>query len=307
MLIDEQITGTVFDLQRFSVHDGPGIRTIVFFKGCTLRCRWCSNPESQHWEKQLAFIKRDCIQCNKCTAACNYNALQISPHFTVDKERCVLCGDCSDICYPGALAMEGRIVNVVELMTELRRDNSHYRRSGGGITLSGGEAIAQATFSAELLKACKHEGWHTAVETAAFVPQEKFEKTLPYIDLVLLDIKHADSKKHEQFVGKPNELILENAKFIASFPNTELVVRVPLIPGFNDQQDELLAIANIADKLPGVKHLHILPYHRMGENKYGYLNYEYAMGDVKPPKPEDVSKLREAVEKYTSLTCQIGG
>lgn len=305
--MNEPITGTVFDIQRFSVHDGPGIRTIVFFKGCTLRCRWCSNPESQEWTRQLAFIKRDCIQCNKCVEACEYDALQISPSFYVIKDRCILCGDCADVCYPGALAMEGEVVTVPDLMKQLRRDSNHYRRSGGGITLSGGEAVAQADFSAELLKACKREGWNTAIETAAYVPQEKFEKTLPYIDLVLLDIKHANSQKHEQFVGKPNDLILENARFIASFPNTELVIRVPLIPGFNDQDDEVLAIANIANSLPDVKHLHLLPYHRMGENKYGYLNYEYRMGDVKPPNPEDVSRLRELVEKNTSLTCQIGG
>lgn len=305
--MNEPITGTVFDIQRFSVHDGPGIRTIVFFKGCTLRCCWCSNPESQEWTRQLAFIKRDCIQCNKCVEACEYDALQISPSFYVIKDRCILCGDCADVCYPGALAMEGEVVTVPDLMKQLRRDSNHYRRSGGGITLSGGEAVAQADFSAELLKACKREGWNTAIETAAYVPQEKFEKTLPYIDLVLLDIKHANSQKHEQFVGKPNDLILENARFIASFPNTELVIRVPLIPGFNDQDDEVLAIANIANSLPDVKHLHLLPYHRMGENKYGYLNYEYRMGDVKPPNPEDVSRLRELVEKNTSLTCQIGG
>lgn len=307
MSLNEQITGTVFDIQRFSVHDGPGIRTIVFLKGCPLRCRWCSNPESHDWTRQLAFIKRDCIQCNKCVEACNYDALQIIPSFDVKKDQCVLCGDCASVCYPGALAMEGNIVTVPDLIKELRRDSNHYRRSNGGVTLSGGEAIAQADFSAELLKACKREGWHTAVETAAYVPQEKFEKTLPYIDLVLLDIKHADSKKHELFVGKPNELILENAQFIASFPSTELIIRVPLIPSFNDQPEEILAIANIASHLPGVKHIHLLPYHRMGENKYGYLNYEYRMGDIKPPNPDDVSQLKALVEKHTSLICQIGG
>ncbi len=307
MSTEEQITGTVFDIQRFSVHDGPGIRTIIFLKGCPLRCRWCSNPESQDWQRQLAYNINDCIHCGKCLQACNHNALSFTPIFHVNKEKCILCGDCSNACYPGALHMEGELKTVPELIKELKRDNNHYRRSGGGITLSGGEALAQATFSAALLQACQEQGWHTAVETAACVPREKLEKTLPYINLVLLDIKHADSKKHEAFTGKPNELIQENARFIASFPNTELIIRVPVIPGFNDQPEEIAAIARIADSLPGVKKIHLLPYHRMGENKYDYLQYNYAMKGIIPLTIEQINHLKQVVEQNSSLLCQVGG
>ena len=305
--MSEEITGTVFDIQRFSVHDGPGIRTIVFLKGCPLRCRWCSNPESQEWVRQLAYIQADCIKCGKCVQACQYNALDFTSGFHVDKDKCVLCGDCSAVCYPGAMVMEGKIRTVSDLIKELRRDNTHYRRSGGGITLSGGEALAQATFSAALLKACQAEGWHTAVETAAYVPREKIAQTLPYLNLVLLDIKHADSKKHEQYVGQPNELILENAHYIASFPNVELIIRVPVIPGFNDQPEEIAAIAKIANSLPGVKKLHLLPYHRMGENKYDYLKYDYKMKGIDALSPERAAYLKTVVEQNASLHCQIGG
>lgn len=303
----EKLTGTVFDIQRFSVHDGPGIRTIVFFKGCPLRCRWCSNPESQEWVRQLVYLKQHCIHCGKCLEACPQSALDFSNGFFVDKSKCDLCGKCVQACYPGALNMEGEIKTVSALISELRKDSIHYRRSGGGVTLSGGEALAQADFAVALLKACKDEGWHTAVETAANISREKLALTLPYLDMVLLDIKHADSLKHEQYVGKPNDIILENAHYIANTPNVELVIRVPVIPGFNDQPDEIAAIAKIADNLPGVQKIHLLPYHRMGENKYDYLQRDYEMKGIKPSENSHIGQLKIVVEQNSSLTCQIGG
>ncbi|WP_434778168.1 glycyl-radical enzyme activating protein [Neisseria sp. Ec49-e6-T10] len=302
----EQMTGTVFNIQRFSVHDGPGIRSIVFFKGCHLRCEWCSNPESQDWRAQLMFVQSDCMQCGQCVKACPHQAIAFNPSFSLNKEQCTLCGQCVEVCYSGALILEGYQATVPELIKELRKDAIQYRRSGGGITLSGGEALAQPDFCAQLLKACKEEGWHTAIETAAFVPRENIEKVLPYLDLVLMDIKHANSTKHTCYTGKPNEPILENAKLFDQ-ADVELIIRVPVIPGFNDKVEEIIDIAKIAASLSSVKELHLLPFHRMGENKYQHLQYEYKMKGVVPIVSEKIIQLKETVEQATQLHCQIGG
>ena len=302
----EQPTGIVFNIQRFSVHDGPGIRSIVFFKGCRLRCEWCSNPESQDWRPQLMLLKPNCIYCGHCEPACGNGAISFNPEPSINREKCTTCGSCVDVCYSQALSIAGQQRTVPELITELRKDSVHYRRSGGGITLSGGEALAQPEFCAAMLAACKGEGWHTAVETTAFAPQSVLEQVLPNLDLVLLDIKHADSAKHERHTGKTNELILENAAFIAAFPGVKLTIRVPVIPGFNDQPEEIAAIAAIARSLPGVTNLHLLPYHRMGENKYDHLQYEYKLKGVAPTGPEKIQALKRIVES-TGLSCQIGG
>lgn len=258
----EKTKGRIFNIQRFSIHDGSGIRTIVFFKGCVLRCAWCSNPESQ-----------------------NFDIEKISEN---GRERTV-----------------GRDVTVEEIMPEILADVPYYRRSGGGVTLSGGEVLCQADFAAELLKECKKCGIHTAIETAASLPFEKIEKLLPYLDLCLMDVKHINSEKHEEYTGHGNSVILENAKKLSE-SGVELIIRTPVIPTFNDTKEEIKAISDFARSLRGVRELHLLPYHRLGSDKYAGLGRNYSMKDIEPPSDEKMRYLLSVAEE-SGLKCQIGG
>ncbi len=257
-------SGRIFDIQRYSLHDGPGIRTIVFLKGCYLRCRWCCNPESQEYKIQ-------------------------------------------EMARAGRLEIMGRDVTVGSLMDELAQDRRYYERSGGGITLSGGECMAQPDFSEALLRACHDYGFDTAIETTAFATREIVERLLPHVDHFLMDIKHMDSKKHAEFTGKPNEQILENAKYIASNAK-ELIIRVPTIPTFNATPDEISAIARFASSLDGVRELHLLPYHRLGQDKYTGLGRPYLMDGIEPPTNDLMADLLKVAKRAApNLHVQIGG
>ena len=256
------LTGRIFNIQRFSVHDGPGIRSIVFLKGCPLRCRWCCNPESQ--------------------------SFKIETMIENGKEKTV-----------------GRDVSVREILDTIIRDMPYYRRSGGGMTLSGGEFSAQGEFSYALLKGAKDMGISTAVESAASVSFDVIEPMLSYIDVYMMDIKHMDPEKHKQFTSRDNKLILENAKKIAERAN-KLIIRVPVIPTFNDTEEEIFAIASFAKTLKGVEEIHLLPYHRLGYDKYIGLGREYLMGDVQTPSKEHMDKLKKSAE-CSGLRVVIGG
>ncbi len=256
------VRGRIFDIQRFSVHDGPGVRTIVFLKGCPLRCRWCCNPESQSYEIE-------------------------------------------EMMQNGAVKTVGRDVTVGEVINTVLKDRVYYRRSGGGLTLSGGEMLMQPDFSAALLKAAKSNGITTAVETTSFAPFSVIEKVLPYIDTYLMDIKHIDSVKHKEYTNQPNELILENALRIAK-SGKRLIIRTPVIPGFNDTPDEIAAIARFASSLPGVEEMHILPYHRIGQDKYAGLSREYTLSHLVPPDNDKMESLLKVVCSY-GLKGKIGG
>lgn len=256
--------GRIFDIQRFSVHDGPGIRTIVFLKGCILRCRWCCNPESQRFEIETMIVH--------------------------GKEKVI-----------------GKDVTVREVMETVVKDRPYYRRSGGGITLSGGESLLQPEFASALLKAAKEAGINTALESTACAPFENVSKLLPWLDTYLLDIKHMDADKHRKFTGKTNRLILENAEKIARSKAVELVVRVPVIPGFNDTREEIEKIAAFARGLSGVRKMHLLPYHRLGQDKYIGLGRKYELEGVLPPSGGHMDMLRKAAEEKAGIVCQIGG
>ncbi len=262
MEINTSIKGRIFDIQRFSIHDGPGIRTIVFLKGCVLRCRWCCNPESQEFAVQQMIVG-------------------------------------------GKPKTIGRDVTVDEVMAEVLKDMAYYRRTGGGLTLSGGECLCQPDFAAALLYSAKQMGLSTAIESTACAKYENIQKLLPYLDVYLLDIKHMDSDKHKAFTGQPNELILENARKLALDAN-ELIVRVPVIPTFNDTPQEIKAIASFANSLPNVKELHLLPYHRLGRDKYTGLGREYTLNDIEPMPKAKMEYLLQVAET-SGLKCQIGG
>ncbi len=256
------VKGRIFDIQRFSVHDGPGIRTIVFLKGCALRCKWCCNPESQNYAIE---------------------------EMEIDGKKKVV----------------GRDVTVGEVMDIIKSDMPYYRRSGGGLTLSGGESLCQPDFAVALLRAAKENSINTAMESTGFAKFDVIEQYLPYLDLYLMDIKHMNSKKHAQFTSKPNELILGNAKKIAKQAK-KLIIRVPVIPTFNDTEEEILEIAEYASELPNVNELHLLPYHRLGQDKYKGLGRAYELMDLVPPSDEHMQRLLKAAET-TGLKCQIGG
>ena len=262
MEIDTSVKGRIFDIQRFSIHDGPGIRTIVFLKGCVLRCRWCCNPESQEYAIQEMTLN-------------------------------------------GKTSVVGRDVTVDEVMETVLKDRAYYRRTGGGLTLSGGECLCQPDFSAALLYAAKQMGLSTAIESTACAKYENIQKLLPNLDVYLLDIKHMDSDKHRAFTGVPNELILENARKLAVDAN-ELIIRVPVIPTFNDKPEEIKAIAKFANSLPNVKELHLLPYHRLGRDKYAGLGREYSLADIEPMPKAKMEYLLQVAET-SGLYCQIGG
>ncbi len=258
------ISGRIFDIQRYSIHDGPGIRTIVFLKGCALRCRWCCNPESQSFEIETMVIN-------------------------------------------GKSKVMGKDVTVAEVMETVRKDMPYYLQSNGGITLSGGECTLQPEFSRGLLMAAKDMGISTAIESMAFAKYEVIETLLPYLDTYLMDVKHMNPQKHAEFTGHENTRMLENAVRIAHSGQTELIIRVPVVPGFNDTGKELLDIAAFADTLPGVNQIHLLPYHNYGQGKYEGLQRDYPMGDAKRPSSEQMEAFREMIQKNTSLHCQIGG
>jgi len=297
--------GIVFDIQKFSVHDGPGVRTIVFLKGCPLSCRWCCNPESQDNEPQVMFIAQNCNGCKRCFNVCSTGAIDFTLPSRINHNKCDNCGKCVDVCNSEALNMAGTVRTVEEILIELSKDTIMYRRSGGGITLSGGEVLAQIDFAEELLKGCKSKGWHTAIETSGFASISILERILPHLDLVMLDIKHMDSKKHKEYVGQNNEIILENARIIAK-SGKPLVIRIPILTGFNDDEKNIKATANFVNSLEKVKEVHLLPYHRLGQNKYDYLGRKYKMTELKPPLKKDMDYLKKVLESE-DLICKIGG
>ncbi len=254
--------GRIFDIQRFSVHDGPGIRTIVFLKGCVLRCKWCCNPESQSYKIE-------------------------------------------NMISGGVSKTVGRDVTAKEVLETVAKDRIYYRRSGGGLTLSGGETFCQPDFALALFKGAKEMGINTAIETTSCAPIETILKILPFIDYYLMDIKHIDSGKHKRFTSRDNELILENARIIAE-KTENMVIRVPVIPTFNDTPEEIAQIAEFASKLKNVKRIHLLPYHRLGQDKYAGLGRNYEMASIVPPEDAYMLNLKSVAESK-GLECIIGG
>lgn len=303
--IDYQKTGTVFNIQKFSLHDGPGIRTIVFLKGCYLACRWCSNPESQKPEPEVFYQQNNCLHCGRCVKACPQQAIDSAREGLIDRQRCNGCGKCAEVCPAGAMVLAGKTMTVEQVMEELRKDEVHYRRSGGGITLSGGEALAQPEFVAELLAACKACGWHTAMETTGIAAKKVLERVIPLVDLVLLDIKTFFRDRHEQFTGYPNDVVLQNALYLSEIAKN-VAIRVPVIPGFNEDDRSIHAIALFAKHMKNVSRLHLLPYHSYGKNKYALLGRQYGMIDISTPGDSRMQDLKNMVEN-TGVKCVIGG
>jgi glycyl-radical enzyme activating protein len=292
------IVGCVFNIERFAIRDGPGIRTTVFLKGCPLRCLWCANPESMSPAPQLFYLENLCTRCYRCIEACPNKATTktLDGAIKIDRSVCKACGKCVEACPNKAREISGKLMTVDEVLEEVKRDTLFYQNSGGGVTFSGGEPTHQPEFLWHLLKASQESGIHTALDTSGFVKPEILKKILEHTDLVLYDIKHMDPAKHKDLTGVDNRLILENAKMIAAM-GKPMIIRVPLIPGHNDSPENIKALAEFMLSL-GLKRVDLLPYHSLGKIKYYRLGMEYKLSDLKPHQGDEVAKIKADLESY---------
>ena len=298
--------GIIFDIKRYAIHDGPGIRTSVFLKGCPLRCWWCHNPESQSIEPVVLYRPDRCIGCGGCERACPEGAIRITPKgFIADPALCRSRGNCAEVCPSGARELVGKNVDVPWVMREIEKDRLFYEESGGGVTFTGGEPLMQPDFLEELLMECRKTDIHTAVDTTGYASPEVVRKIARYTDLFLYDVKFMDAEKHLKYTGVSNELILDNLVLL-SREGARIFVRVPVIPGINDNAGEMAAIARFVSNLPGIVELAVLPYHRTAKQKYERFGMEYLLRDLEEPQEEEMENLA-GFFRSKGLKVRIGG
>ena len=297
----ETLRGIIYDIQHYSIHDGPGIRTTVFLKGCPLRCLWCSNPESQRDRPEIMFDTSHCIRCGRCVEVCHHNAsVKQESEIRISRELCQGCATCVSLCPSEARQITGSIREVKEVLHEVEKDRLFYNNSGGGVTLSGGEPMNQPDFTGALLKICKDKGIHTVLDTSGYVQMELWNRVLDYVDMILYDLKQMDPQKHKEFTGISNELILTNARKLAS-QKIPMVIRIPLIPGYNDTDENSEACARFIKEL-GLNSVELLPFHNLCVSKYVKLQKEWALDEVLPPTQERLEELKGIFTAH-GLTC----
>lgn len=300
------ITGIVFDIKRYAIHDGPGIRTTVFLKGCPLACRWCHNPESQSPSPEIVFREGRCIGCRSCIAACSRGALSWGERGpTTDRDLCASCGECAAVCYADARELIGWEMTVEETMAAIEADRAFYERSRGGATFSGGEPLAQPEFLAEALAACRRAGIHTALDTCGSAPWEALERVRGSVDLFLYDLKILDAARHRELTGASNDLILGNLRALSEQGHA-IRLRVPIIPGVNDDDASIHAIGAFAGSLPHLDGIDILPYNRMGIDKYARLDRPYRLGGAAPIDPERLREIARLIGDHGSSVRMDG-
>jgi pyruvate formate lyase activating enzyme len=298
--------GIIFDIKRYAIHDGPGIRTTVFFKGCPLACPWCHNPEGIDPSPQVVYRKSKCIGCLECVDACPEKALSAGPDgIMTDDALCNLCGTCVNVCPAAARELVGENKNVESLMHIIRKDVPFFDTSGGGVTFSGGEPLMQAEFLLAMLKACGKEDIHRALDTTGYTDLDSLKQVARHTDLVLFDLKFIDPKKHRHYTGVSNEQILKNLETLAQ-NNSRVIIRIPLIPGINDDDDNINSTVSYLNHLPQIESVHILPYHDFQKSKYDTFSMNYTARDVNPPSPARVEEIRKHLAG-TGLNIEVGG
>ncbi len=299
--------GTIFDIKRYAIHDGPGIRTTVFFKGCTLRCQWCHNPEGIEREREFMFRAERCAEeCRECLDVCPQGAItKESRVISIDQTKCDLCGKCEEACMYEAVECVGREVGVQDVLDEVEKDRIFYEESEGGVTFSGGEPLAQPDFLQALLTELNERNIHTAVDTSGFVPFDILEKVSRKADLILFDLKVMDEKKHIKLTGKPNSLILENLRKL-SRDGKKIIIRVPVLKGLNDDEENIQKVAEYLRTCGGIEEINLLPYHKGGEAKRRRLNRLYPSIDFRAPSDERIKEIKNHLSAHGFLV-KVGG
>jgi pyruvate formate lyase activating enzyme len=305
---DEETRGVIFNIQTYSIHDGPGIRTTVFIKGCPLKCVWCQNPESQTVTPQLFFNSETCVGCGKCLQVCPEGAIRLDEGKSwTNRDICRGAGKCAEVCPNEARNIVGRYVTAGEVFKEVAEDKIFYEKSGGGVTLGGGEPLASPEFTTSLLRLCKKAGIHTALDTCGYAKWEIMKQILHHVDLVLYDLKHMDPVAHQLYTGVSNDVILENARRICQELYIPVLARIPVIPGYNDSIQNMEATGRFVAAEMGIStEVHLLPYHKLGEMKYHRLEKPGNPASISPPDEKCIMKLREVFESF-GLKVHEGG
>ncbi len=298
--------GLVFNIQRFSVNDGPGIRTTVFLKGCPLHCRWCHNPESISPDQELVLRDDRCIRCGNCFEMCKNNAVKrVDGGFTTLREVCIECGECVEVCHAESRELAGKEMTEGQVMAEIDKDVIFYEQSGGGASFSGGEPLLQHEFLLAMLQSCQARNIHTVVDTSGMTSAGILERISEHVDLFLFDLKTLDEKKHREFTGVSNVAILANLRRLAEWKKN-VIVRIPIIPRVNDDLADIREAGELIASLGNVKEVHLLPYHTIGVEKYRRLGKEYEMPQTVPPSADEMSEMVKALRNYVS-SVSIGG
>jgi pyruvate formate lyase activating enzyme len=291
-------TGTVFDIRKYSIHDGPGIRTTVFFKGCPLRCAWCHNPESQAFSPQLILRLNRCILCEACLQACPHHAIRREDGSIItNRELCQQCGICTDACTAEGRQLTGRKMSVDAVMAEIEQDRAFYDQSNGGATFSGGEPLAQREFLLELLRMCKARGIHTALDTSGFAAWPVLDEVRPLVDVFLYDIKMVDEERHQYYTGVPVKPILNNLRMLSDH-GENIIIRMPLIPGVNDDEKTLNEVGTFLASLPHLHVVELLLYHEIGLAKYAGLGMDYSLTGLRPPEEDHLAGVVAILRGY---------